>query len=367
MTQMSGAGELSTANGVRWLQLRESMRETFFAALQDVGSPLAADADVARQLDAQFASIADAVAVAAGIIGNGYVRLDPSEDIGRSRAASGLHPTQSLRAASLVFEAILPTLAREFSARDEATPELTAARLLNSVILARLASAYATYVDYLLDKAHGSNRDERRWLSRELHDVAAPSVAVVLQKLELYELYRGTDPHRADLKLREMRESLLDAVQTIRSLSAQTRDTVARHGLGIAIERLLDDVPKPIRTGLTIRGDLEEMSLAYREEFFLMAREAVRNAISHAQPSRIDIAIRMTSSELAGRIHNDGRHFDVDAALAADRHVGLDSMRERALLLGGELTITSTATEGTSVAIVIPLAGPAGATWSRTR
>jgi signal transduction histidine kinase len=362
---MSGVGDPSTARRVRWLQLRESMRETFFAALHDVGSPLAADADIARQLDAQFASIADAVALAAGIIGDGHGEADPSEDIGRSRAASGLHPTQSLRAASLVFEVILPTLAREFSARDEVAPELTAARLLNSVILARLASAYATYVDYLLDKAHGSNRDERRWLSRELHDVAAPSVAVVLQKLELYELYRDTDPRRADAKLREMRESLLDAVHTIRSLSAQTRDTVARHGLGTAIERLLEDVPKDIQTGLTIVGDLEAVSLAYREEFFLMTREAVRNAVSHAMPSRIDIAIRMTASELTGQIHNDGRHFDVVAALAAERHVGLDSMRERALLLGGELGLTSSAAQGTAVSITIPLAGPAITTWPR--
>ena len=238
--------------------------------------------------------------------------------------------------------------------------------MLNTVLLARLAAASRTYVDYLLDKAHGSNRDERRWLSRELHDVAAPSVAVVLQKLELYELYRETDPPRADLKLHEMRESLLDAVQTIRSLSAQTRDTVARHGLGTAIERLLEDVPESTQTSLTIVGDLEAVSLAYREEFFLMTREAVRNAVSHAQPSRIGIAITMTASELTGRIHNDGRHFDVEAALAAERHVGLDSMRERALLLGGELAITSSAVDGTAVSIMIPLAGPVSAHWPRS-
>ena len=364
MSVMS-AGELRPAARVRWFQLRDAMRKTFFAALHRVGSPLVASGETAQQLEAQFASIADAVAVAAGIVEAGYGRSDPSEDIGRSRAASGVHPTRSLQAASLAFEAILPTLARELSDRGVAMPELTAASLLNSVVLDRVDSACRVYVDYLLDKAHGSNRDERRWLSRELHDVAAPSVAVVLQKLELYELYRDTDRDRADLKLREMRESLLDAVQTIRSISAQTRDTVARHGLGIAIERLLDDVPKPIRTELSIRGSLEDVSLAYREEFFLMTREAVRNALAHADPSRIDIAIRMTPGELTGRIHNDGRDFDVDAVLATDRHVGLDSMRERALLLGGELSITSTAAEGTSVSIVIPLAGPARAAWPR--
>jgi signal transduction histidine kinase len=128
--------------------------------------------------------------------------------------------------------------------------------------------------------------------------------------------------------------------------------------LVIAIERLLEDVPAPIRTGLTTRGDLDVVSLAYREELFLMTREAVRNAVSHAQPTRIDIAIGVTSSELAARIHNDGQHFDVESTLASDRHVGLDSMRERAALLGAALTITSSATAGTAVSIVVPLAGP---------
>jgi signal transduction histidine kinase len=349
----------------RWLAERAAMRGRYFAALHEIGSSLVANADVAAELEYQFDSVADAAAVAARIIPEAPAAADPSEMIGRSRAAAGIHPTQSLQAAVLIFDAALPALAELLAERGEPTAEITAARLLNAVILNRMGSASRAYGDYLLDKAHGSNRDERRWLSRELHDVAAPSVAVALQKLELYELYRDTDAARAEVKLREMRESLLSAVQIIRSLSAQMRDTVARHGLATAIGRLLDDVPEPIHTDLTIHGDLEQVSLAYREEFFLIARESVRNAVSHAEPARIEVHIVVTHSELRARIVNDGNHFDVDAVLDADRHVGLDSMRERAALLGANLTIASSAAAGTVISIVIPLAGPTSANWPR--
>ena len=97
---MSDTAATAASRGSAWQDLRTSMQGAFFAALNAAGSPLVTDSDTARQIEAQFVSIADAVGVAAGIIPAGSGSADPSEDIGRSRAAVGLHPTQSLQAGS---------------------------------------------------------------------------------------------------------------------------------------------------------------------------------------------------------------------------------------------------------------------------
>jgi signal transduction histidine kinase len=278
-----------------------------------------------------------------------------SEAIGRSRASAGIHPSQSLHAATLIFEAGLPTIARRLADAGDPTPELTAGRLLNATILERMAAAARSYVDHLLAKAHGSNRDERRRLSRELHDVAAPAVAVGLQNLELFNLYSVSDPAKAAAKLQSVRQSMLDALATIRGLAAQSRENVGDRGLEEAIRSYLDDVPTDIRTTLTFEGDEASASLAYVEELYLIIREAIRNAVDHAIPHSITVVIGISEGLLRAEVRNDGRGFSVENVMSSAPHVGIQSMYERAELIGARLTIKSRPRAGTIVAVLIPL------------
>ena len=218
-----------------------------------------------------------------------------------------------------------------------------------------MAAAARAYVDLLLDKAQSSNRDERRRLSRELHDVAAPAVAVGLQNLELFDLYSDSDPERAAAKIQAARRSLLDALATIRSLSAQSREAVGSSGLTEAIRRYLDTIDPNIQRSVTVRGDLDSVSLSYAEELFLIVREAVRNAVDHGRPNSIAVVLDMMPGRLLASVCDDGCGFQYSQLHPPSLGVGIASMHERAELLGAALNIESAPGKGTEVRIDLSL------------
>jgi signal transduction histidine kinase len=155
----------------------------------------------------------------------------------------------------------------------------------------------------------------------------------------------------------------MDALATIRNLSAQSRESVATNGFTEAIHRYVDTLPADIKTDVRIDGELDELMLSYAEELFLIVREAVRNAVDHGAPTEVAIRIHADADELRAWVIDDGRGFDVERTLAAEAHVGIESMYERAELLGANLSIESRPDEGTTVSISIslPSASPAEA------
>lgn len=347
-----------------WRAARQAILTRYLDLLEQRNSPLLHSGDdVFDQIKGQLLSTVDAVhASLVGSVTPGPATSGTqlSEMIGRNRATARIHPSQSLRAASMIFEAALPTIADDLRTAGVPEPELTAGVALNAEILQRMSAAAKSYVDHLLEKAQGSNRDERRRLSRELHDVAAPAVAVGLQNLELYDAYVVSDPQRAGAKVVAARQSLLDALMTIRNLSAESRESVATNGLAEALHRYVDTLPTDVKTEVRIDGDLTFLALSYAEELFLIVREATRNAVDHADPTCISISIEIGADGLTATVIDDGSGFDVEQTLDRSRHVGIESMYERADLLGANLAISSEPGKGTTVRVSISLASDDG-------
>ena len=344
-----------------WREDRETILARYWALLAAADSPLVhADQHVQVQARSQLYGVVDTVAarLAVGSPIETTHGEELSEAIGRSRATGGIHPSQSLQAATLIFEAALPVITDRLATQGHADATATAALELNREILHRMALAARAYVDHLLDKAQSSNRDERRRLSRELHDVAAPAVALGLQNLELFDVYSDSDPDRAADKIQAARQSLIDSLRTIRGLSAQSRASVGERGLTAAIQRYLDMLPPAIARSLRADGDVDRIPLAHAEELFLIVREAARNAVDHGRPQHIAIELRAQPGQVNATIHDNGRGFEVDKTLRRERHVGIDSMYERAELLGARLTIESRPGGGTTVEVSISTAQP---------
>jgi signal transduction histidine kinase len=104
---------------------------------------------------------------------------------------------------------------------------------------------------------------------------------------------------------------------------------------------------------LHVDGDVDAIPLALAEELFLIVREAARNAIDHASPQHLAIELRVGPGIVRATIRDDGSGFDVPRTMLHERHVGLDSMYERAELLGARLTIESKPGAGTTIGIVV--------------
>lgn len=342
-----------TGSDTGWGEARSRALTTYLELLRSSGNPLAEAGDPVRtQLRAQFLQTMDEAKDRA---------LDPhaapgaalSAFIGQDRAAAGVHPSQSLAAASLIFTAALPELTSFLASQGIEDPATVAPVKLNAAILRRMAQAASSYVEYLLDKATTAQQDEARRLSRELHDVVGPRIAVTLQGLDLLEHYLTEDPAKAQTKIESSRQSLHDAMTTVRNLAATTRLVIEPGELVPALREHLATLGPAISSAVLHDGaDYARLSPHHTNQVFLILRESIRNAARHGSPTQINVALQTTGPTLVATVVDDGIGFD-PSPLRTDS-TGLSSMRERAALIDAALYITSSPGH-TEVRLTVPV------------
>jgi signal transduction histidine kinase len=280
-----------------------------------------------------------------------------AEDIGATRASRGVHPTESLRAVAELFEVALPVIVTErLGESPDSVAAVDAAIDLHRTMMDRVIRASVPYVDYLLGKVSSSHREERNRLARELHDRAAHAVGVGLQSLELHRVYAAADPDRAGEKLDAAWQALHEAMQTIREMAGELRESVGVGGLPRAILSYLQaNAPPDLDVGFSVEGDLSRLPADVSDELYLVLREAVRNALLHGRARSVRVRLAADGGELRAEVADDGIGFDPRTAAG----VGVASMGERMQLLGGTLTVTSAPGRGTGVQTRLPLPRPA--------
>ena len=110
------------------------------------------------------------------------------------------------------------------------------------------------------------------------------------------------------------------------------------------------------RYGLEVRLAIERVELPpeIANDLFRIAQEAVVNAGRHAEAGRVELSLRTVDSQVELRVADDGKGFDGARPASEPGHLGLQSMRERAELMEGELEIESS-DRGTRVLVRAPL------------
>jgi PAS domain S-box-containing protein len=197
--------------------------------------------------------------------------------------------------------------------------------------------------------------EERRRLSRELHDRVAHDIALVHQSLELHEVLKTTDPERAAAKMELASRTVKEALESTRDLSMELREPEVRRGLEAALANLLRDiVPPTVESNLSVEGDEALVPPEVRNQLFLILREAIRNAVTHSGTGRIAVELDVGRERVAGRVEDDGGGFDPDEIRTAASG-GLRAMEERAALVGATLDLSSAPGRGTTIKVSIPL------------
>jgi signal transduction histidine kinase len=278
-------------------------------------------------------------------------------DVGAMRARTGVHPSESLRAAGLLFRQALPPLVEHHAD----LPCEQVALVLHEVIDTLVVPAAVSYVEVLLGRISDANRDERRRVARDLHDSTSHGIGTAIQGLDLalHVLAAGQTPD-VD-RLRATRQVLLDTLNDVRGMSTRLRDVVGERSLGQALRAYLD-LAVPVRLAATVTGRGQEdhpLPGHVKEESYLIVREAVRNCLLHApDATRLDVEVVVADGRLQATVTDDGPGFD-PAAVDGTRSVGLASMRERAEGLGGSVAIEA-GPGGVRMALTVPLATVAG-------
>jgi signal transduction histidine kinase len=199
---------------------------------------------------------------------------------------------------------------------------------------------------------------ERARLSRELHDTLLQNLVGIALQFDAiandpqFSFSPGQRQHfvrmrrRVEAYMREARQSIAD----LRSPRVGTHDLSV--ALTEAAERAING--HPIQFAFEQRGTPQPIPPRLEEQLLKIGREAIGNAVRHAQADRITAELVFDDAALRLRVSDNGTGFDPEAN-GADDHYGLTGMRERAEDIGGHLTIQSRAGRGTRIEAEVPL------------
>ncbi|MGH2354466.1 MAG: ATP-binding protein, partial [Chloroflexota bacterium] len=203
-----------------------------------------------------------------------------------------------------------------------------------------------------------TQEEERRRIARELHDGLGPSLAALGNRLRVACNVLHADPQRAEREMGDVAQRLKGHVQEIRQLIYDLRP-LALDQLGLAaalrqhVERFSQETGIP--ASFAAAGDTSLNPLA-DVTVFRIVQECLSNVQQHAGATRVEVCLEGTARGLTVTVADDGRGFRPDggAAPTAGRGLGLVSMRERADLVGGTLTVESTPGAGCRVVLHVP-------------
>jgi PAS domain S-box-containing protein len=199
--------------------------------------------------------------------------------------------------------------------------------------------------------------EERRHLSRELHDEFGQLLATITVQLHAAKRVAG---EAAQSILEECTALLQRAGGEVRSLALELRPAMLdTAGLEAALRWLADQHQQRTSIATEVVGHLNDVCGDVAIACFRMVQEALTNVVRHARAQHVRIELAHTDGILELIVRDDGIGFNVTKTLeqAAGRgHLGLLGMKERAQILGGSLEIDSEPGRGTRVRISLPVA-----------
>jgi signal transduction histidine kinase len=207
-----------------------------------------------------------------------------------------------------------------------------------------------------------AREEERRRLARELHDDLGQALSGL--KLQLswldHRLAEGTlaDVNEARAKVQMMRQLVDQAMHTVRTVVTELRpEALDRLGLVAALEWQAETFARSagVRCRFTSSTEAVELDIGRATSVFRVFQEMLTNVGRHAAASRVDVRVEQQDDELRLSVRDNGRGLQPGVEISS-RAFGLLGMRERALLLGGALELTSVPRRGTTISLRIPLA-----------
>jgi len=203
--------------------------------------------------------------------------------------------------------------------------------------------------------------EERNRIAFDLHDGCAQNMASIIKRIELCDKLFKIDPNKAIEELNFLKEYTREILNTTRRVIF---DLTVPQGAGSNFSAELNDFVRDyqVQHGINVKLDLpasiNDILGDRANAVFYIVTEAFNNIYKHSQARNIRLQLKQNFDNLSIDISDDGKGFDVDSELAnvdKNKKLGLISMRQRAVSLGGSLIINSKPDKGTEVSIKIPI------------
>lgn len=191
-------------------------------------------------------------------------------------------------------------------------------------------------------------------ISEEIHDNVG-------QVLSLAKLNLNTFENNPEKKLQATKDLVSKAINDLRDLSRSLHgDKMAEIGLQEAIVNEL----KILQNTGQYETQLKTEGVAYKLEpqkemvLFRIVQEALHNSVKHARANALEVQLNYSPNVFTLIVHDNGKGFNSETLTSAQTGIGLKSMRNRAILIGGKFSISSTENGGTSISVEIPDPNP---------
>jgi signal transduction histidine kinase len=228
--------------------------------------------------------------------------------------------------------------------------------------LLKKSEAHHAQLRRLSMKLVTAQEDERRKISRELHDVIAQILAGINIKLASLKKQSTCDTKKLRSSINSTQRLVEKSVAIVHQFACELRPCVIDLiGIIPALQSMAQQFHK--RTGITAsvltQSTLAHLEIVQRTCLFRVTEEALTNVERHAEASEVSIRLSEMNGIVSMNIHDNGKSFNVPMAKSHNaRHLGLLGMQERVEMLDGRFAIESVPGQGTTVAVSIPCVFP---------
>ena len=236
-------------------------------------------------------------------------------------------------------------------------------RLRVSAKTAELSTALAslqTQADRLreLSAHHDSVREEERaHVAREIHDELGQALTALKMDLSALGMKFGEGNPEIKARAQGLRDMVDHTIQVVRNVATALRPATLDFGILPAVEGLVEEFQKRsgIRCTLKFLGTETPLAEDRSIMMFRIMQESLTNISRHAGARNVEITLGLDATHFRLEVKDDGCGFDVEA-VGRRKTFGLLGMRERVIMLRGELSIESAPGRGTLVSVSMPVA-----------
>jgi signal transduction histidine kinase len=206
-----------------------------------------------------------------------------------------------------------------------------------------------------------AQEEERKKISRELHDVIAQTLTTINVRLTALKKEAALNTKGLDRKISRTQQLVEKSVNIVHRFARELRPTVLDDlGLIPALHTFMKSFTEEtgIRVSLSAFAAVEQVNGDKRTVLYRVAQEALTNVARHARASQAEVQIQKLDGGVCMTIRDDGKGFQEHAlhTKKAER-LGLLGMKERLEMVGGNFSVTSAPGKGTTILAQIPLNG----------
>ena len=215
------------------------------------------------------------------------------------------------------------------------------------------ANAQLTHYSSTLEQL--ATARERSRLARELHDTLAHTLSGLAVQLETIKAYWDVDHDMAHSSLESSIATAHSGLEeTRRALKALRASPLDDLGLTGAVRTLAENAASRANLALDLSTaeEIPVFSPDVEQAIYRIAQEAVANVVTHAEARKLSVRLDLAGGKVRLAVSDDGTGFDVDKSNKPSQF-GLTGMKERAQLIGGELSIFSKPGNGTTVQLTV--------------